>query len=97
MDSSEEIGDYDNTTIGGIWSAFSWDRRDIRADDLPMMNSIAWPLGESFEKSCLSLWKIQAFNLLQVVFIQMIVFFKQIFNLRDRLHEYCRDHCRNAG
>ena len=46
MELSEEIGDYSNATIGGIWSAFSWDRRDIEADDLPMMNSVAWPLGE---------------------------------------------------
>ena len=54
MDSSEEIGDYDNTTIGGIWSVFSWDRRDIRADDLPMMNSFAWPLGDCLNKTCLN-------------------------------------------
>ena len=69
MELSEEIGDYSNATIGGIWSAFSWDRRDIQADDLPMMNSIAWPLGESFEKSCLSLRKILPLSLLQVVSI----------------------------
>ena len=44
---SEEIGDSSNSTHDGIWSVFSWDQRDIAADDLPMMNSVAWPLGES--------------------------------------------------
>ena len=43
---SEEIRDSSNSTNDGIWSVFSWDQRDIAADDLPMMNSVAWPLGE---------------------------------------------------
>ena len=43
---SGEIGDSSNSTQDGIWSVFSWDQRDIAADDLPMMNSVAWPLGE---------------------------------------------------
>ena len=42
----EEFDDYDNTTKAGIITAFSWESRDTRADDLPMMNFIAWPLGE---------------------------------------------------
>ena len=32
----------------GIWTAFWWDNRDTEADDLPMMNSIAWPLSECY-------------------------------------------------
>ena len=56
MDLTYEIGDNGNATNDavGIWSVFSWDRRDIEADDLPMMNSIAWPLGESFENTRVS-------------------------------------------
>ena len=47
MDSSKDISDVNNATImSGIWLAFSWEQRDIQADDLPMMNSIIWPLGK---------------------------------------------------
>ena len=28
-----------------VWSAFSSDRRDNRTDNLPMMDSISWPIG----------------------------------------------------
>ena len=42
----KESDDCSNSTTTGIQSAFSWDSRDTRADDLPMMESIAWPLGE---------------------------------------------------
>ena len=40
--------DIANSTNVNILAAFSWDQRDTLADDLPMMNSIAWPLGKSF-------------------------------------------------
>ena len=51
MNLLEDIEYYRNATItSGVWSAFAWDRRDIEADDLPMMNSIAWPLGEFLQK-----------------------------------------------
>ena len=29
-----------------IWTALSWDKRDIQSDALPMMNSFMWPLGK---------------------------------------------------
>ena len=29
-----------------VWSALSWEKRDVRSDALPMMNSFYWPLGE---------------------------------------------------
>ena len=29
-----------------VWSALSWEKRDVRSDALPMMNSFFWPLGE---------------------------------------------------
>ena len=45
----EETQGYGNSTTDGIVSAFSWESRDTRADDLPMMNSIVWALGEYFE------------------------------------------------
>ena len=34
-----------NLTIAAIWTTFSDDRRDNRTDGLPMMDSIAWPIG----------------------------------------------------
>ena len=52
MDSSKDISDVNNATImSGIWLAFSWEQRDIQADDLPMMNSILWPIGEFLKRS----------------------------------------------
>ena len=42
----EESDDCGNDASTGIRSAFSWDSRDTRADDLQMMDSIAWPLGK---------------------------------------------------
>ena len=39
-----------NFSTAGIWSAFSEERRDNRTDNLPMMDSIAWPIGESASK-----------------------------------------------
>ena len=42
----EESDDCGNNTTIGIRSAFSWGSRDARADYLPMMDSIAWPLGK---------------------------------------------------
>ena len=47
----EELDDYGNATKAGIITAFSWESRDIRADDLPMMDSIAWPLGKYIENN----------------------------------------------
>ena len=37
-----------NTTADdeSVWSALSWEKRDVRSDALPMMNSFFWPLGE---------------------------------------------------
>ena len=29
-----------------VWSALSWEKRDVRSDDLPMMNSFLWPIGK---------------------------------------------------
>ena len=29
-----------------VWSALSWEKRDVRCDDLPMMNSFLWPIGK---------------------------------------------------
>ena len=34
-----------NLTIAAIWTSFSEDRRDKRTDNLPMMDSIVWPIG----------------------------------------------------
>ena len=34
-----------SNSIVEIWSAFACDKGDKRADHLPMMDSIAWPLG----------------------------------------------------
>ena len=30
---------------GSLWSSIPWDEKDIRSDDLPMTNSIIWPIG----------------------------------------------------
>ena len=90
MDSSEEFGDYDNTTVGGIWSAFSWDHRDIEADDLPMMNSFAWPMGESFNMTCFN----GRFHFLDInkLVMNMLIFFCVI---RSCLHGQCQNNHRN--
>ena len=32
-------------SIAEIWSAFDCDKGDNRTDHLPMMDSIAWPIG----------------------------------------------------
>ena len=94
MDSSEEIGDYDNTTIGGIWSAFSWDHRDIQADDLPMMNSFAWPLGDCLNKTCLN-GKFYFIDVDKLV-INMLLFFHVKINIfRNCLHGHCKKIHRN--
>ena len=29
-----------------IWSAIAWEKRDVRSDNLPLMNSFIWPLGK---------------------------------------------------
>ena len=42
-----------NWTITTIWATFSEDRRDKRTDDLPMMDSITWPIGKHNKISCL--------------------------------------------
>ena len=34
-----------NVSIVGAWSAFLEDRKDNQTDNLPMMDSIAWPIG----------------------------------------------------
>ena len=34
-----------NLTIGAIWTSFSEDMQDKRTDDLPLMDSVAWPIG----------------------------------------------------
>ena len=34
-----------STSIAEIWSAFECDKEDNRIDHLPMMDSIAWPIG----------------------------------------------------
>ena len=33
------------TTNESVWTALSWDKRDVQSDALPMMNSLVWPLG----------------------------------------------------
>ena len=33
-----------NISIADIWPAFALDKRDSRTDDLPMMDSITWPI-----------------------------------------------------
>ena len=35
-----------NEAIESVWSALSWEKRDVRSDDLPMMNSFLWPIGK---------------------------------------------------
>ena len=40
-----------NMTIAAIWTSFSEDRRDKRTDDLPMMDSVAWPIGDQIKNS----------------------------------------------
>ena len=34
-----------NISIAKIWTAFALERRDNQTDDLPMMDSIVWPIG----------------------------------------------------
>ena len=69
MESSKEIKDDTIKSGDGIWSAFSWDNRDTEADDLPMMNSIAWPLCE-----CDFYSPTQINNLFQTFEIQVLHF-----------------------
>ena len=40
-----------NLMIAVIWTSFSEDRRDKRTDDLPMMDSVAWPIGAQIKNS----------------------------------------------
>ena len=40
-----------NLTISTIGNSFSEDRRDKQTDNLPMMGSIAWPIGAQIKKS----------------------------------------------
>ena len=35
-----------NLTLAELWTSLSDERRDNRTDDLPLMDSIAWPLGK---------------------------------------------------
>ena len=39
-----------NLTISTIGNSFSEDRRDKQTDNLPMMGSIAWPIGALMKK-----------------------------------------------
>ena len=47
-----------NWTITAIWTTFSEDRRDKRTDDLPMMDSITWPIGAHIKNSYLKVTTI---------------------------------------
>ena len=39
-----------NLTVSTILQSFSEDKRDKQTDNLPMMESIAWPIGGQIEK-----------------------------------------------
>ena len=45
---------------GSLWSALLWEERDFRSDDLPMTNSILWPIGLSCCTSSKKILEIQS-------------------------------------
>ena len=51
-------GEAANISIAVLWSAFSLERRDNRTDDLPMMDTISWPIGIDHRKAIFSVTSI---------------------------------------
>ena len=43
--SEESYNESPWTANESVWTALSWEKRDVRSDSLPMMNSFLWPIG----------------------------------------------------